>query len=96
MKKISVAIDGGFRGLKLEESLELVKRSGFDAVDIGLESFSLDGPIYGGSQDEMETFFYGIKKKCEDLELTIGQTHGRCETYYPNDEPRKEWVHKIC
>ena len=32
MKKISVAVDGGFKGLKLEESLELVKRCGFDAV----------------------------------------------------------------
>lgn len=96
MKKISVAIDGGFKGLKLEESLELVKRCGFDAVDIGLEFCTLDGPIYGGSQDEMESYFYGIKKKCEDLELTIGQTHGRCETYYPNDDARKEWVHKIC
>lgn len=77
-----------------EKAFELCKKSGFDAVDFDLECFGnydSKNDIYNASHNEFEEYFTNIKKKAESLGLEISQTHGRCETYYP-DEKHCEYI----
>lgn len=69
------------------KALEICAASGFDAVDFGLEHFSVsENGIYKASDEEIFDFFNSIKKRADELGLMISQTHGRCATYCPNDE----------
>lgn len=94
MRKIGISAGGLCRLYGIERGLEICKESGFDAVDFNLEMFKLGDEVYGGSEDAFESYFNGIRRKAEDLELIISQTHGRCATYKPEPESR-EWAHKI-
>ena len=69
------------------KALEICAAAGFDAVDFGLERFSVSGDgIYNASDEEICDFFKLIRKRADELGLMISQTHGRCATYRPNDE----------
>lgn len=78
-----------------ERAFEIVKESGFDAIDFSVEGYKVGDAIYGGSEDAMVSHFTAIRKKAEDLELIISQTHGRCRTYFPDDEASRENFHKV-
>lgn len=94
MKRIGISCGPLCRGLGVERALAICKESGFDAVDFNLECYTLEGPIYSGSEDAFESHFDAIRRRAEDLELIISQTHGRCAVYHPEPESR-EWVHRI-
>ena len=94
MKRIGISCGKLCRTFGVERGLEICKESGFDSVDFSLEMFKLGDEVYGGSEDAFESYFNGIRRKAEDLELIISQTHGRCATYKPEPESR-EWAHKI-
>ena len=69
------------------KALEICAASGFDAVDFGLEHFSVcENGIYNASDEEIFGFFNLIKKRADELGLLISQTHGRSGTYRPYDE----------
>lgn len=95
MKKIGISCAQIVSRFGIERGLEICKKSGFDAVDFGLEDYHTKSSVYFGSLDEFESHFYAIKKKAIDLELEISQSHGLCRTYLPNDEKQREWVHII-
>lgn len=86
MKKIGLSCQGLILTYGIDRGLEICKRSGFDAVDYALDKHRLDDTVYGGSEDAFESHFYAIRKKAKELELEISQTHGRCETYVPNND----------
>jgi len=70
-----------------ENGLKLIKESGFNSVDIDLTEFgNSDSDIYSASEDEFLTFFHNIKKRCDELELEVSQTHGRLTTCVPEPE----------
>lgn len=70
-----------------EKGMKLIKESGFDSVDISLTDLGKpDGDLYSASEDEFLTYFHGIKKICDDLELEISQTHGRLTTCVPDQQ----------
>ena len=82
MRKIGMSCLPGFlKQYGIDRSLEIIKESGFDAVDFSLMQYGLRGKIYGGSEDEFCSHFDAIRKKAEDLELEISQTHGRTCMY---------------
>jgi len=95
MKKLSINIGYAIDIYGIDRAFEICKKSGFDAIDYNLGKFPLESGIYAASDDEFEEYFYNIRKTAEKYELEIGQTHGRCETYDPVDESRREWTHKV-
>ena len=95
MKKIGISCKNAVKRYGLDRAFELIKKSGFDAVDFGLDQYSLKNPVYMGSDDEFESHFDAIKRKAQEYELTISQTHGRCGTYFPEDEEHNETVDKL-
>jgi sugar phosphate isomerase/epimerase len=98
LKKLSISC-GGISGLVnrygIKHGFEICKKSGFDAVDFDLETYKLNDDVYGGSEDAFVSHFSEIKRIADSLELEIGQTHGRCESYDPVDTGRADWFHKI-
>ena len=95
MKKIGISCRAVLKRYGVERGLEICKESGFDAVDFSLEHYKPEDEIYGGSEDAFESHFAAIRKKAEELELEISQTHGRCATYRPDDEATNEWVRVV-
>ena len=94
MKKIGIGFGPLIRRYGIERALELGKGFGFDAVDISLGAYSLNDEIYGGSDDAFESHFYAIRKKAEDLELEISQTHANDTAYPIDNEQRREITDK--
>ena len=86
MKKIGLTCNAVLKRYGIDRGLEICKESGFDAIDFGFGAYTLKEGIYTASDDEFESHFAAIKKKTDDLELIISQTHGRTGTYWPNDE----------
>lgn len=86
MKKIGISCKAILARYGIERGLEICKKSGFDAVDFNLEAYRLGDAVYGGSEDAFLTYFDGIRKTAELLELEISQTHGRCVTYMADNE----------
>jgi sugar phosphate isomerase/epimerase len=86
MKKIGFTCNAVLKRYGIDRGLEICKESGFDAIDFGFGSYTLKEGIYTASDDEFESHFAAIKKKTDDLELIISQTHSRTGTYWPNDE----------
>jgi sugar phosphate isomerase/epimerase len=80
----------------IDRGLEICKESGFDAIDFGFGSYTLKEGIYTASDDEFESHFAAIKKKADDLELIISQTHGRTGTYWLGDEQHNADVDRYC
>lgn len=95
MKKIGISCRAFIKRYGIERGLEICKESGFDAVDYGLENYKPEDDIYGGSEDAFVSHFDAIRRKAEDLELEISQTHGRCATYRPDDEATNRWIDKV-
>ena len=85
-KKISLATSIFPRYHSLKETFTLIKKAGADAVDLDLSvgryDFKNPNSIYAASEDEFCTYFAGLKKHADDIELEIGQTHGRIIAYY--------------
>lgn len=86
MKRIGLTCNAVTKRYGIDRGLEICKESGFDAIDFGLGGYTLSEGIYTASDDEFESHFAAIKKKADDLELIISQTHGRAGTYRPDDE----------
>lgn len=85
--KIGLSCSAVLRRYGYEKGLKMIKESGFDSVDVSCVTFGegrLD--MYTGSEDEILTFFHNVKKKCDELELEISQTHGRLTTCVPDVE----------
>ena len=95
MKKIGISCGDVIRMYGIDRGLEICKESGFDAVDYSLEKYKVGDPIYGGSDDAFESHFDAIKRKAADLELEISQTHGRCDTYMPENEEHNRFVDEV-
>ena len=71
----------------IENGLRLIKKSGFDCVDLNVRNFYIDkNSVFYKSEDEFLSFFYHIKKICNDLELEISQTHGMFTISVPDRE----------
>jgi sugar phosphate isomerase/epimerase len=96
MKKIGLTCNTVLKRYGIDRGLEICKESGFDAIDFGFGSYTLKEGIYTASDDEFEAHFAAIKKKADDLELIISQTHGRTGTYWPNDEQHNADVDRYC
>ncbi|MBR7132713.1 MAG: sugar phosphate isomerase/epimerase [Clostridia bacterium] len=63
------------------EALKIAKSVGADAVDFSTilphHDYRKDDSIYAKSDDEIYTYYRGLKKLADDLGLDICQTHGR-------------------
>ena len=95
MKKIGISCGGLVRTYGLDRALEICKESGFDAIDVDLNSHNLKDAVYGGSDDAFESYFTHFKEKAKDLELEISQSHGRCGTYVPDNDEDNETVRRL-
>ena len=96
MKKIGISCRKIVKEFGLEKGFELIKSAGFDAVDFSLEPYKVGDKVYGGSLDEFESHFTNIKETAKHYELEISQTHGRCATYWPDDEEHNRMVDEVC
>lgn len=96
MKKIGLTCNVVLKRYGIDRGLEICKESGFDAIDFGFGSYTLKEGIYTASDDEFQSHFAAIKKKADDLELIISQTHGRTGTYWPGDEQHNADVDRYC
>lgn len=96
MKKIGISCRKIVKEFGLEGGFELIKSAGFDAVDFSVESYKVGDKIYGGSLDQFESHFTHIKETAKRFELEISQTHGRCATYWPDDEEHNKEVDEVC
>lgn len=96
MKKIGLTCNVVLKRYGIDRGLEICKESGFDAIDFGFGGYTLSEGIYTASDDEFESHFAAIKKKADDLELIISQTHGRTGTYWPGDEQHNADVDRYC
>ncbi len=86
--KLGISSGGIIRRYGLEEGFKLIKRSGFDSVDISFSAYKKEeeGNIYSASEDEFLSYFSNAKKVCDDLEIEISQTHGRLTTCVPEED----------
>lgn len=68
------------------KAIEIAKKMGCDSVDFDLSSRSVidKNTIYSKSEDEILSHFDEVRKKAEEVEIEIGQTHGRI-CIYGND-----------
>ena len=70
-----------------EKGFRLIKDCGFDSVDVSLIEYpNKKESVFYKSEDEFLTHFSDVKKICDDLELTISQTHGMLTTCVPDKE----------
>ena len=85
-KKISLSTSAFTHIYSVKEAFTKIKEAGADAVDLDLSSGRYDvsdpNSIYAKSEDEFCTYFTGLKKHADDIELEVGQTHGRIRGYY--------------
>lgn len=85
-RKVSLSIVGYQETVGDMRALEIAKEIGCDAVDFDLSSSRFDvanpASIYSKSEDEFLTYFDALRQKAADLELEIGQTHGRVTSYF--------------
>ena len=86
MKEISISTGALQRRYGDVRALEIAKAAGFDAVDFNLEDYGRkDTCVYHASEDAFATHFTNLKKKADSLGIKIGQTHGRCTTFSPDE-----------
>ena len=79
--KLGISSESITRRYGLKDGLKLIKKSGFDFIDVSLAEWSMvEESIYSKSEDEFLSYFYDLKKECDKAELTISQTHGRLTT----------------
>ena len=86
--QLGLSIGPVVREFGYETAFQMVKQSGFDAVDIDLECYGKkdNSDIYGQSEDAFASYFDNVRRLAEQYELVISQTHGRCWTYTPDPE----------
>lgn len=94
-RKVSLSIGAYQRAYGDERALEIAKEIGCDAVDFDLSHSDYDvanpNSIYAKTPDAFYTYFEKLRKKAQELELEIGQTHGRVTSYF-NDKTLDENV----
>ena len=90
-RKVSIAIGAYQQSFGDLEAIRIAKRIGADAVDMDISGGRFNcangNSIYSKSDDEIETYFSEIAKIAQDLEIEIGQTHGRISGLFPEDNP---------
>lgn len=90
-RKVSIAIGAYQQSFGDLEAIRIAKRIGADAVDMDISGGRFNcangNSIYSKSDDEIETYFSEIAKLAQDLEIEIGQTHGRISGLFPEDNP---------
>jgi len=85
--KLGLTCHGVTRKYGYEKGLEMIKKSGFDAVDIDLHNYWAEKEsAFYASEDEFNTYFDNIRRICENLELEISQTHGMLTTCVPEED----------
>ena len=86
--KLGISAAGLMKRFGVEEGLKLVKKSGFDTVDISFSGYKKEeaANVYSASEDEFLSYFYKVKKACDDYELEVSQTHGRLTTCVPEED----------
>ena len=91
---LGISSNGVTSKLGYDAGFALIRKCGFDAVDISLESYgkkdSTDD-IYRTSEDQFTEYFENIRNLAGKYDLVISQTHGRCTTYTP-DEKQQEYA----
>ncbi len=92
--KLGISSASVTRRYGVEEGLKLIKKSGFDYIDVSFSSYKAETDcIYAKSEDEFLSYFYNFKKICDNLELAVSQTHGRLTTCVL-DEKEQERIYK--
>ena len=90
-RKVSIAIGAYQQKFGDLEAIKIAKKIGADAVDMdvsgGRYNCVNENSIYYKSDDEIESYFSEIGKLAKDLEIEIGQTHGRITGLFPDDDP---------
>lgn len=73
-----------------ERALEIASEIGADAVDFNLcddeISCDIENSIYSKSDDEIFEYYSNLKKKADDLGISICQTHGRLRIYFADEK----------
>lgn len=77
------------------EALKIASEIGVEAVDFALTSkkrFDVRsaGSVYSGSDEELTRYFEGIKKRADELGITICMTHGKLEGF--KDIPEEDEI----
>lgn len=85
-RKVSLSLFPFQRSLGDITALEIAKEIGVDAVDFGLTNkkrFDVRsaGSVYSGSDEKLICYFEGIKKRADELGITICMTHGKLEGF---------------
>lgn len=86
MKRLVSISIGRFQELYGDKrALEIAKELGYDAVDFNFEDPNLDyrkdTSLYAKSDDEIFSYYDGIRQYAEALGLFVCQTHSRCPGY---------------
>lgn len=89
-RKVSIAIGAYQQRFGDLEAIKIAKKIGADAVDMDVSGGRYDvanpNSVYSKSDDEIESYFSEIGKLARDLEIEIGQTHGRISGLFPDEQ----------
>ena len=89
-RKVSIAIGAYQQKFGDLEAIRIAKKIGADAVDMdvsgGRFDFANPNSIYSKNDDEIESYFSEIGRLARDLEIEIGQTHGRITGLFPDEQ----------
>lgn len=67
-------------------TLEICAAAGFDSIDYDVHMSTKLGNIPSMTDEEMVDYYKNVKKRADELGIVIGQTHGLCVTFKPDDE----------
>lgn len=90
-KKIGISINEKRGERELLQALEMAKKAGADAVDVGIftNDYRDTESIYSKSDDEIYSFYEKVGKEAKQLGLIISQTHGRLRGYGKDAEENR-------
>lgn len=90
MRKVSISIGALQEQFGDYRALEIAKEIGADAVDFNTCGWKWDyrnpESIYSKSDDEICSYYSGLKKHADSLGLEIGQTHGQIKGFIGKPE----------
>lgn len=73
-------------------ALEICAEAGFDSVDFDLLTNPYTNDPSEKTDEEMIEYCQSLKKRANELGIIIGQTHGLCSTFNPNDDEYNAYV----
>ena len=63
------------------EGINILRQAGFDAIDLNMNGYAYDYPLYKGPVKDFIAFYQDLHAYCESIGIKVGQAHAVNPTY---------------